>query len=105
MVLRRDPKHLPSLSKAALLNFEMGRLDESVRHYKTINLLYPKNAQAYFNLAASLSRADRSREAKTALEKYLELAPSDPEGYKDMADVMIELGEKNTAVQILQKCL
>jgi hypothetical protein len=37
-------------------------------------------------------------EVKAVLERYLELVTDDPEGYKDMAEILLEIKEKQQAV-------
>jgi hypothetical protein len=37
-------------------------------------------------------------EVKAVLERYLELVTDDPEGYKDMAEILLKIKEKQQAV-------
>jgi predicted Zn-dependent protease len=98
MLLKSTPNNLLFLTKAAELNYELDRLDNSIKYYKIINALYPTHAKAFYNLAVNLRRMKSWGEAKAVLERYLELVTDDPEGYKDMAEILLEIKEKQQAV-------
>ena len=55
--------------------YELDTLDAALFHLERARALAPKDAQVYVLLGAAYQSANRSSDAVTAYERYLELAP------------------------------
>ncbi len=76
---RLMPEAPDSLSLEGLLAEEDGNWAEAAKAYSAVASLRPQDGAARWNLARSLAHLGRPREAAQQLDKFLELAPHDPD--------------------------
>ncbi len=71
-----QPANALYANNAGFAFFRLGKLDDAVKWYLQTVALDPKRAVAYLNLGDAYLGLQKTAEAKTAFEKFLELAPN-----------------------------
>ncbi len=89
------------------VEYELGRIDESVQAFERATVLAPRSAEGWGRLAESQLAAGQAAEAAAAWQKYTALRPADPIGFIGLARAFESLGDfaaaRREAEQALQK--
>ncbi len=86
---------------SAIEAFRMGKLDNAIVGFADIVRRYPHVADAHFNLGLALSATKRFHDAAAAFRYALRLDPDDHSVVKNLAKVMLELGDTSSARDLL----
>jgi tetratricopeptide (TPR) repeat protein len=101
--IAKEPADVDLLYDQAMLAEKMGRFDEMERLLRQLIAKKPDFQHAYNALGFSLAERNvRLPEAKTLIQKALELAPGDPFISDSLAWVEFRMGNKAEALRILQ---
>jgi Flp pilus assembly protein TadD len=101
--LALNPDDLDDLYELAMLHEKLGELDEMERLLRQLMLAKPDDPQAYNALGYSLAdRGLRLPEAKTLIQKALQLSPQDPFITDSLAWVEFRSGNITEALALLQ---
>ncbi len=71
---------------------DLGRGDEAIQTYQSAIKLNPRVALLHYNLAVSLRRAGKQKEAKTAVEKALTFDPNHASSHALLGEIYQEMG-------------
>jgi tetratricopeptide (TPR) repeat protein len=101
--LALNPEDLDDLYELAMLHEKLGELDDMERLLRQLMLAKPDDPQAYNALGYSLAdRGLRLPEAKTLIQKALQLSPQDPFITDSLAWVEFRSGNLKEALTLLQ---
>jgi serine/threonine protein kinase/TolB-like protein/Flp pilus assembly protein TadD len=101
--LQLDPGSRPALIGAAILAFNLGRLDEAIALGKKVASLDPLNVATLSNLGLHALFAGRLEEAATALKKVLELNPDFPVSRVLLGRVLLAQGRSGEALGEMER--
>jgi arylsulfatase A-like enzyme len=73
-----DPDHVQALEVLSMTHVRRGELETALPLLQDLALLTPDEPGVQYNLGVCALRLDRPTAARDALERFLELAPSDP---------------------------
>jgi protein O-mannosyl-transferase len=97
----------PSFAKAYLslgaVYAENGQPQQAIENYRKAIALTDRNVDAHFNLGVIFYRQKRLREAQQEFLLATEQAPGDAEALANLARISLELGERQTALDILPR--
>lgn len=85
--------------------YDMGKIDEAVRHFRKAQELEPDRAASHYNLANALSRQDKVDEAIALYSKAIELDPRYAAAYSNLANMLYKKGKLDEAAIHYQKAL
>ncbi len=77
------------------------KLDEAIEHFSRATKFDVGLPQPYLGLGLALNAAGRYSEAITPLKKYIDMAPSDPAGYYQLAIAHARTGNKQEADRLM----
>ena len=108
--IQLDPKLYDAHYLYARASFQEGRLEEAVRHYEDAARVRPEDYQALLLMQAPLTRLGRDQERKDTLrtglrvaQKHLELNPDDARALYLSASALLELGERDQALERVER--
>jgi hypothetical protein len=87
--IEKHPQDAPLHDDAALLNLELGRAEEAVRHFRASLALKPESAPAHYNLGTALSIAKRLEEAAAEYRRALAIDPAYANAYNNLGSVLM----------------
>jgi len=99
--LALDPKHLGTLVTYARMKDRQGQLDEAVRLYRQAAEAHPNQPAVFNDLGLCFARQDQLQESIAALERAIRLSPKRPLYRNNIATVLVELGDVDTAFEQL----
>jgi len=95
--LAANPDNLLLLRRLSLLELGTGNFEEAVRLIRQTIVMDDTNPAAYFFLGKSLETLGRLDEARTALERMVELAPQNAQAHAELASILEQLGQSALA--------
>jgi len=98
-----DPMHANAYNNLGVLRRVTGKPEEAEVAYRKAIELKPTYAEAYHNLGVLLAGLQRHREAMLCHFKVLSLEPARTDDRRLLAIAYCEIGERDKAVQIIQK--
>jgi Flp pilus assembly protein TadD len=99
----RDPTRPNRLAQIAASHYLDRNYESALEAARQTIRQYPRNAQAYRWLAASLGQLERKEEAKAALDNLLSLAPSFLERFVAKQLAMLRIDDYEHALEGLRK--
>jgi len=84
---------------AALLDLELGRPDEAVKHFRASLALKPASAAAHYNLGTALSVAHRLDEAVAEYGRALAIDPQYANAHNNLGSVLLQQGRYADAIR------
>lgn len=102
-----DPKEPDANYQLGILARQEGRLQEALNHFTPVVTHDDKYRQSevWREIGATYLAAGMLIEAKSALEKYNERRPYDPEGLYHLGETMEKLSEISRAKELFQQCV
>jgi len=100
--LNMDATHLEALLGLGRLKDRQGQLDEALSYYQKAVKAHPGEATAWNHLGLCYARMNKFMDAKTALEKAVKLSPKEARYRHNLATVLVQLGDLQSALQELQ---
>jgi tetratricopeptide (TPR) repeat protein len=97
--IRCDPTYDLAHAELAGALGRSGRTDEAITHMWRALRLAPSNAEYYLSLAALLRETRRVEEARRVLQRGLRLNPGHPELLQTLAEVCLEGGHPELAIE------
>jgi tetratricopeptide (TPR) repeat protein len=79
------------------------KVSEAEATYKRAIQLNPSYWAGYSDLGAFYARYARYLEAEQPLKQAVDLAPDNPTGYRDLGGLLIDMGQYDKAISVLQK--
>ncbi len=79
--------------------------DGAISEFQKATELSPAYAPAYNMLGYSFKEAHKSKEAESALRKYVELTPNDPNPYDSLAEFLMSTGQFSDSIGSYRKAL
>ena len=102
--LELDPHNTQAIKGAGILAARLGRLDEAIALQRQVIDADPLDHLAYLNVGTALYYAGRLPEAKSALEKVLELAPALPNAHALLGRIYLaESNPQEALAEILKE--
>ncbi len=89
----------------AVATRESGDVEQSRILLEQIAMDYPSSAPVYHRLAEALEAEGAIEEAEQAYRRLIKLAPTLPQGYVGLADIMLQKGNNEGAVQMAEQAL
>ena len=89
----------------AVATREAGDVEQSRILLEQIAMDYPNSAPVYHRLAEALEAEGAIEEAEQAYRRLIKLAPTLPQGYVGLADIMLQKGNIDGAVQMAEQAL
>ncbi len=96
------PNSWRSYNHLGAFYFRQARYEEAAKAWQRVVELTPDNARGYSNLAAAYYHLERHEEALAAYDHSLEIRP-DASAYTSLGTVYFFLGDRERAVQALEK--
>jgi tetratricopeptide (TPR) repeat protein len=93
-VLEFQPEHIPALMNLADIYQTSQRAHLALQINQTIVRLDPKQVNAWMNIGAAHANQGQSRQAEMAFRNAVQSAPQRPEGYRALAQVLLQ-GNRN----------
>ena len=102
-----DPKEPDANFQLGVVDRKEGRLQAALNHFSIVLAQNDKYRQSevWREIGATYLAAGMFGEAKSALEKYHERRPYDPEGLYHFAETLSKIGEANRAQELYRQCL
>ncbi|HEX4950209.1 MAG TPA: tetratricopeptide repeat protein [Blastocatellia bacterium] len=102
-----DPKEPDANYQLGIAARREGRLQDALNHFTPVVRHDDKYRQSeiWREIGATYLAAGMLEEAKSALEKYNERRPFDPEGLYHLGETMEKLGESKGAQELFQRCV
>ncbi len=102
-----DPKEPDANHQLGIAARAEGRLQDALNHFAPVLTHDDKYRQSeiWREIGATYLAAGMLTEAKSALEKYIERRPYDPEGLYHLGATMDKLGETSRAKELFQQCI
>ncbi|MDZ7802830.1 M48 family metalloprotease [Thiohalophilus sp.] len=100
-LLAEQPQRIAFLLGRAQLNFQQGKIDAALEHYRNALKLYPQNPALTQGYAESLLRSDQADTARQVLRDFLRERDRKPRFYQLLAEAEEKLGNRAHA-QIAQ---
>ncbi len=102
-----DPKEPDANHQLGIVARAEGRLQDALNHFTPVLTHDDKYRQSeiWREIGATYLAAGMLAEAKTALEKYIERRPYDPEGLYHLGETMDKVGETTRAKELFQQCI
>jgi tetratricopeptide (TPR) repeat protein len=79
LALKHEPRHLEGHYNLGSLYYDIGDFRLAMLHFEAAALIEPAFSRAHYNLALVYDKMNDWDRALTALRKYLELEPDDPQ--------------------------
>ncbi len=89
--LLRLPEFLPARLNLAHAYLSVGRIEDAVEQYRSVERRDPRNSTVLYNLGIIFADLDRPAEARTYLEAYLRLAPEADPARARAAEILAEI--------------
>ena len=89
----------------AVATREAGDVEQAGILLERIATEYPNAAPVYHRFAEALGEEGAIEEAEQAYRRLIKLAPTLPQGYVGLADMLLQMGNSADAVQIAEKAL
>ena len=93
------------LLEMAMLNQELGHLEDALSYYKKMALLDSEECRAYYGMATVYDEQDCPEQAILLYEKAIAINPLYDRAYFFLADLLDRIGDKNTAINYYQQLL
>jgi tetratricopeptide (TPR) repeat protein len=102
-----DPKEPDANYHLGIVARQEGRLQDALNHFTPVVTHDDKYRQSeiWREIGATYLAAGMLSEAKSALEKFTERRPYDPEGLYHLAETLEKLGESHRAKELYQQCI
>ena len=102
-----DPKEPDANHQLGIVARQEGRLQDALNHFAPVLAHDDKYRQSeiWREIGATYLAAGMLTEAKSALEKYIERRPYDPEGLYHLGETMDKLGETSRAKELFQQSI
>ena len=102
-----DPNEPDANHQLGIVARAEGRLQDALNHFAPVLTHDDKYRQSeiWREIGATYLAAGMLPEAKSALEKYIERRPYDPEGLYHLGETMGNLGETTRAKELFQQCI
>ncbi len=102
-----DPNEPDANHQLGIVARAEGRLQDALNHFVPVLAHDDKYRQSeiWREIGATYLAAGMLTEAKSALEKYIERRPYDPEGLYHLGETMNKLGEASRAKELFQQCV
>jgi len=97
--IEKHPADAALHDDAALLDLELGRPAEAVRHFEAALALKPASAPAHYNLGTALSVAHRLDEAATQYRLALQIDPGYANAHNNLGSVLLQQGRFADAIR------
>ena len=98
MEIARTPNDAALHDDAAMLNLEVGRYDEAIRHFRTSLTLKPASAVAHYNLGTALTFARELDEAAREYEAAIRIDPRYPKAHNNLGNVRLAQQKYDEAI-------
>jgi tetratricopeptide (TPR) repeat protein len=102
LALQLAPNHLGALLGYAHLKDRVGRWNDAIQLYQQAAAAYPGEASVFNDMGLCYARNGRYNEAMTALTRAVQLQPDKPLYRNNLAVVLVELGNTDSAFLHLQ---
>ena len=100
IVLKYEPTHYLSCSKIALCNGRIGNLDAAIEYnLKTLDI-YPKSADAYFNLGFAYHLKSEFDKAIKYYKAAISIRPQHAQAYNNLGLLLFNDGKRTEAISI-----
>jgi tetratricopeptide (TPR) repeat protein len=106
--LKKNPKHLPALKRAALAAAQLDRRDEALDYCRRAVALDPKDADRLYLGGIILAATGQDAEALSFLERARDLPDlqfKNPTRYASIREALVELYDKRRAYDLLARTL
>lgn len=102
-----DPKEPDANFQLGIVARQEGRLQDALNHFAPVLAHDDKYRQSevWREIGATYLAAGMLEEAKSALEKYIERRPFDPEGLFHLAETLSQSGEPTRAQELYRQCI
>ena len=97
-IVRHDPAFSPAYLNLGIFYIGQSRLTEAIEALTTSAGLSPGNADIHYNLGVALQREGRLEDAKIEFEQALKCRPGFGKAYRDLADLLLVLGDFQGAI-------
>ena len=104
-MLRMDPRGYGLQTGLGYALFQMGRLEESIQHYRIALEEKPDYPIAHNNLGTALAAQGKFAEAAQEYEEVIRLAPQRPVGYSNLARALGRQGKVDEARKYYEQAL
>ncbi|MHB8418142.1 MAG: tetratricopeptide repeat protein [Myxococcales bacterium] len=92
-----DPHNAVAHNELGTLLYGAQRVSEALAEFRAATVANPSYALAYFNLGYAARKTSDCRDAVPAYQRYVQLAPTDPDGLWGLAECYRTLGQNAQA--------
>jgi predicted O-linked N-acetylglucosamine transferase (SPINDLY family) len=104
-LLRKEPRHLPSLNILAIVLTTLKKYSEAERHLQTALKLNASSDATFYNYGIVLKALGRPDEALRRFTEALAINPSEAETWNNRGTVLNETGDYNAAIADFDRAL
>jgi tetratricopeptide (TPR) repeat protein len=104
-LLQKFPYEVEARQYLAEAYFHDYQEDLAIKELKILGEQEPENQFVWGSMGAYLTILGRHEEASTPLQRYLELAPNEPNAHNLMGDLYREMGQFDTAITYFEQAL
>ncbi len=84
-ILKIEPNNKIALLNSAILNFQLGRIDNSLEYFSKLELNFPNDEQVQYNFAFALQEVGQTEEAIYHYEKTLKNNPKNSDAINNLS--------------------
>ena len=99
MEIERAPNDAALHDDVAMLNLEVERYDEAIRHFRTSLALKPTSAVAHYNLGTALTFAGQLDEAAREYQAAIRIDPLYPKAHNNLGNVWLARHKYDDAIR------
>src|SRR5262249_7693505 len=102
-----DPTEIDAHYQLGRIAREQGRLQEAIDHFNAVVTQDEKHSQSevWREIGATYAAASMYEDARSALQRYVERRPYDPEGLYFLALTFAQTGQKEQARELFERCI
>lgn len=100
-----DPERLEKMRSQALLHFDEGRDEESLKIWTKLTETAPEDAEAFNNRGVVEKKMGKMTEARTSYERAIELKPDYPQALNNQGVLLAESGYAPEAREFFLKAI